>query len=65
MSRRRKRKRIEPTHDWKELVPLFEWPEQENYEVIRPLVLFGEPVAERAQQTGVFRTYALSQGGGL
>src|SRR5215216_5600218 len=49
----RKRKRVEPTHDWKRLVPLFEWPEQESYEAIRPLVLFGEPVAERAEQTGV------------
>ena len=33
----RKRKRVEPTHDWKRLVPLFEWPEQESYEAIRPL----------------------------
>jgi hypothetical protein len=53
MRRCRKRKRVEPTHDWKRLVPLFEWPEQESYEAIRPLVLFGEPVAERAEQTGV------------
>jgi transposase len=47
-SRRRKRRRVEPTHEWERLVPLFWWPEQENYEVIRPLVLFDEPVAERA-----------------
>jgi putative transposase len=52
-SRRRKRRHIEPTHEWERLVPLFEWPEQENYEVIRPLVLFGEPVAERAGEVGV------------
>ena len=51
--RRHKRKRIEPTHEWKRLVALFEWPEQENYEVIRPLVLFGESVAERSEETGV------------
>ena len=52
--RRHKRKRIEPTHEWKRLVALFEWPEQEkNYEVIRPLVLFGESVAERSDETGV------------
>src|SRR5688500_7145044 len=52
-SRRRKRKRVEPTHEWEQLVALFEWPEQENYEVIRPLVLFGEPVTERSEETGV------------
>jgi transposase len=52
-SRRRKGARIEPTHDWEQLVPLFEWPEQENYEVIRPLVLFGESVVERSEETGV------------
>ncbi len=51
--KRRKRERIEPTHEWEQLVPLFEWPEQENYEVIRPLVLFGEPVTERSEETGV------------
>lgn len=51
--RRRKRKRVEPTHEWEQLVSLFEWPEQENYEVIRPLVLFGELVVERSEQTGV------------
>jgi putative transposase len=52
-SKRRKRKRVGPTHEWERLVPLFEWPEQENYEVIRPLVLFGEPVAGRASEVGL------------
>jgi putative transposase len=52
-SKRRKRKRFEPTHEWERLVALFEWPEQENYEVIRPLVLFGEPVAGRASEVGL------------
>ena len=28
------------------------WDEQIEYERIRPLVLFGEPVPERARQTG-------------
>jgi hypothetical protein len=37
----RRRARIEPTDDWDLLVPLFEWPEQKEYEEIRPLVLFG------------------------
>lgn len=48
----RRRKRIEPTGDWDQLVPLFEWPEQKEYEEIRPLVLFGSSVAERARVTG-------------
>jgi len=47
-----KRRRIEPTHDWQLLLPLFEWPEQERYEQIRPLVLFGSPTAERAEEVG-------------
>ncbi|MBA3953599.1 MAG: helix-turn-helix domain-containing protein [Rubrobacter sp.] len=47
-----KRRRIEPTHDWQLLLPLFEWPEQERYEEIRPLVLFDASVAERAAEVG-------------
>jgi hypothetical protein len=27
----RRRQRIEPTHEWDQLVLLFEWPEQEEY----------------------------------
>ncbi len=53
MSARRRRRRIEPTEEWEGLLPLFEWPKQENYEVIRPLVLFGSSVAGRAKETGV------------
>ena len=52
----RRRKRIEPTDDWDQLVPLFEWPEQKEYEEIRPLVLFGSSVAERARVTGTPET---------
>jgi putative transposase len=51
-ARRRNRRRVEPTDEWEALVPLFLWPEQENDEVIRPLVLFGSSVAERAKETG-------------
>ena len=47
MSGRRRRK-AEHTDEWERLLPLFEWPEQERYETIRPLVLFGDSVAERA-----------------
>ncbi len=51
-ARRRNRRRVEPTDEWEALVPLFLWPEQEDYEVIRPLLLFGSSVAERAKETG-------------
>ncbi len=48
----RKRQGVRPTHDWELLLPLFEWPEQERYEEIRPLVLFDVAVAERAAEVG-------------
>ncbi len=48
----RKRKGVRPTHEWELLLPLFEWPEQEEYEAIRPLVLFDASVAERARGSG-------------
>src|SRR5215204_3272222 len=47
-----KRRRIEPTHEWQLLLPLFEWPEQERYEQIRPLVLFDASITERAAEVG-------------
>ena len=46
------RGRAQPTHEWRFLLPLFEWPEQERYEEIRPLVLFDVAVAERAAELG-------------
>ena len=51
MSGRRHRK-AEHTENWERLLPLFEWPEQESYETIRPLVLFGDSVAERSREVG-------------
>lgn len=48
----RRRRKVEHTDDWQELLPLFDWPEQEAYEELRPLVLFGDSVAERAGETG-------------
>jgi hypothetical protein len=47
-----KRARIPPTDDWQQLETLFEFPEQRAYELIRPVVLFGQPPTERAQVTG-------------
>ena len=35
MSAKRRMERIEPTHEWQELLPLFTWPEQVEYERIR------------------------------
>jgi hypothetical protein len=49
---RNKRPKAEPTDDWELLFPLFEWPEQQAYEELRPLVLFGGSVAKRAGETG-------------
>ena len=49
---RGKRRKAQPTDEWQELLPLFSWPEQRNYEELRPLVLFGASVAERARETG-------------
>src|SRR5215211_9537382 len=49
----RKRPRVEPTDDLQEILPLFWWPEQVEYERIRQPVLFGASVTERAKETGV------------
>jgi putative transposase len=48
----RKRQRREPPHDWQEIKQYTLWPEQETYERLRPIVLFGQTAAERAKETG-------------
>jgi putative transposase len=48
----RLRPQHEPTDDWQQLHLLATFPEQRLYELIRPVVLFGQSPAERAQQTG-------------
>ena len=50
--RKKRRRCVEPTDDWEQLELLCAWDEQIEYERIRPLVLFGEPLAERALGTG-------------
>lgn len=50
---RRRRRRVEPTDKWEQIEFLCAWPEQRDYEEMRPTVLFGLPVAERAEQTGI------------
>jgi hypothetical protein len=42
-SRPRLRRRVEPTDGWEQIELLCGWPEQRDYELIRPLVLFGAP----------------------
>jgi len=52
MDRDARRLRVEPTDEWEQVELLCAWPEQRDYELIRPLVLFGGPAAERAKETG-------------
>ncbi len=42
-----------PTDDWQQLRLLTTSPAQETYELLRPIVLYGQPPRERAQETGV------------
>ena len=48
----RRRERIEPTHEWRQLEFRVASPGQRTYELIRPVVLFGQSPAERAAETG-------------
>ena len=49
---RRRRERVEHTDEWGQLELLLKWPEQREYELIRPIVVFGGSIAERARETG-------------
>jgi putative transposase len=48
-----KRPRREPTDDWEQLRLFVGWPEQETYEMLRPIVLFGQTSEARARTVGV------------
>jgi transposase len=48
---RRARQRIPATDDWQQLELLVDTPGQRLYEVIRPVLLFGQAPAERATET--------------
>jgi transposase len=48
-----KRERIPPTEQWQQLELLLDTPGQRSYEAIRPVVVFGEPVPERATATQI------------
>lgn len=47
-----RRARLAHTEEWGIIQQRTLWPEQEQYELIRPIVLFGDTPAERAEQTG-------------
>lgn len=51
-----RQERVEPTKEWAELELRLEWPEQIEYERIRPSAVFGGSVAERSRQTGTPET---------
>jgi putative transposase len=48
----RKRKQREHTEDWQFIKQYTLWPEQAAYELLRPVVLFGDPAIGRARETG-------------
>jgi putative transposase len=47
------RPRRDPTDDWQQVCLLAASPEQAAYELLRPIVLFGQPIPDRARETGV------------
>src|SRR6266849_7203289 len=47
----KKRSRRERTDDWQKIQQYTLWPEQKAYELLRPVVLFGETAAERVKET--------------
>lgn len=46
------RPRHDPTDDWTQIQLFVSSPEQETYELLRPIVLFGQPARTRALDTG-------------
>ena len=49
---KRKRAIHERTDNWPQLRQHLNWPEQVLYELVRPVVVFGETAADRAHATG-------------
>jgi hypothetical protein len=45
-----------PAEGWEQIALPTQWPEQRTYEVIRPVVLFGQSPAVRARETGAPRS---------
>jgi len=48
--------RRELTHEWSQIRPLLKDPTQIQYEILRPIVLFGVSPKERAAETGVSKS---------
>jgi hypothetical protein len=48
--------RREPTNEWSQIRPLLKDPTQIQYEILRPIVLFGVSPKERSVETGVSKT---------
>ena len=66
MTSRPRRRRVEPTDGWEQIELLCGWPEQRDYELIRPLVLFGAPADKQVSgNRGILRTHAAEEGGPL
>jgi transposase len=49
---KRRYERREPTHEWSQIRPLLKDTTQIKYELIRPVILWGADVKERAAETG-------------
>jgi hypothetical protein len=52
MGRNGRRLRVNPTDGWEQIELLCGWPEQWDYELIHPPVLFDASVAERTREVG-------------
>ncbi|HEY6541279.1 MAG TPA: DDE-type integrase/transposase/recombinase, partial [Ktedonobacteraceae bacterium] len=50
---KRRYERREPSHEWQQIQPLLKDPAQIQYEIIRPVVLWGQTPQERGAETGV------------
>jgi putative transposase len=50
---KRRYERREPSHEWQQIQPLLKDPAQIQYEIIRPVVLWGQTPKERGAETGV------------
>ncbi len=46
------RRRVEPMEEWEQIELLCAWPEQRDYELIRPMALFRVPASGRASEMG-------------
>ena len=47
-----KQPRRDHTDEWETIRQYTLWPEQKAYEMLRPMILFGDTPAERAKETG-------------